>query len=1020
MWPGASPAWRKRQQATKPRFGINIKLPKSSLNASGPSLISTGSTFSTEDPLLISRRQLDGGYDEAGNEGVDGAATYNDGLWTPPAVTSMVSPTPPAITPTISLATASDMNNSDLMTTTTVPASTLTDSVSIRTMAASRTAPRPSSTSTSSLSVSSSSTSSSSGAPSPTDRPHDEKGGGGFKLIYLTPILVFVGLFLVFSVVGRMWGRYHHASRVEAARRAKYDKRASRQAKKREMQRIKTMWGYDQTPILPPELEPGEHDLHYKDPNGAISTKKHVKRSEGDVDSSFGSDSESGESGKSSEVDERYPGTFKILSLALLGEGSKSAPPETRGAGGRNYETGVQSNGWLAVKIRRWVGGDEKNLIEDDMRYTTGPSKTGTRRMRHTLSRDRLRGSSATKASSKFDEKALHSPTSTLSVGSEEMKHKAEFSAVEQANGYSHIGSKEYQNQLDDPFLTSNGNSALGWRKPLPPHPKDSPFRPTILNFGLRSRSKQYDAIEPREEFDTPVKRAPMPNEYIHDSSAGFLPKTFGLGISGVWKTITGLANPSAGGARLPTEDDEESFVGRPYRAHSDAVMSESDTPYSIRDASAYPSHGCYGDMGTPTKSRQLERAGTVLNVKSTNQPWNKQPYERAGTPPSAGRKMTGAAWHEALLASPVNKQQQHVFQPLVQPQPSSPRPERNLNMGPRKSLLLHQAVTSAAAAADVNLTIATSPAPSSTGYSDLVACYSTPSDAIMSPVESSIRVLSPPPAARSGNTALSDGSVGARQKLQRAKTAKYEHDERGQSSSDRMLDGDAAMAGKLVQRSKTASTNASAARSEIRLGRKGTAHHSERKGASKVLNDDAVESEGLEQACSALNASPFTQPLRVAKQPALITSPVSCYSSASSPGRGLVSIPTRASSASPTKPSTAIFPSHRSGSTLPSALKIASPEPLTSHLAQHPALSLPLLSHPHYQPQSCTSPPKRVKAVSNRSNASADDEDENDETTAGNHIAAAARSAAHKAHNRITALQAVDEIVYQGYAQHR
>ncbi|KAJ9474082.1 hypothetical protein PHBOTO_004133 [Pseudozyma hubeiensis] len=1030
MWAGASSGWRKRQQNTKPRLGINVKPPNPRSNPSGSTLASRGDIIDSVDPLLVTKRQTsDETAGDMEDQGASEALTYNNGMWTPPAAASIASPTPPGLTATIPVAPMASLTDTGTESDPASPTTASTDLTSLISATAARPTSVTSLSSASSLTGSSSSSSSSSSAtPSPTGKAHSNahSDSGGFKLIYLTPILVFVGLFLLFSVGGRMWGRYQHASRVEAARRAKYDKRASRQAKKREMQRIKTMWGYDQTPILPPEFGPGEHDLHYKDPSAPSSKKSRSALSgQGEADSSFGSDSESGASGKSSEIDDRYPGTFKILSLALLGEGSRSGPPETRGEGGRKYETGVQSNGWLATKIRRWVGADEKDMTFDDGRYTTAPYKAGARRIRNALSRDRLRNSGA---SEEYDEKDIHSPTTTLSVGSGETKTKERFGSVDltsqyQPNTYYGLGHDYNQNGADDPFLTtSNDGMVPGWKKPLPPQPKESPFRPAILNFGLRSRSKQYDPIDPTNEADTPIKRAPLQQGYADEASGGFLPKTLGLGISGAWKTITGMANPSAAdSARVPTEDDEESFVGRPYQAHSDAMMSESDTPYSTRDLSTYSSHG-YIEAGTPTKSRQLGRAGTVLNVKSTNQPWNAHQREQNATPQSAAKKMTGAAWHEALLASPPNKHQQQVFQPFVQTtSPSPTRPAKHHNLAPRKSLLLHQAVASAAAAADSNLANATSPAQSSTGYSDLVACYSTPSDAVQSPAEdvmspASIRVLSPPIAARTDAAQMDEG-LGARQKLQRAKTAKYTNDGRGY---ERDGDGGATMASRPLQRSKTASTDASAFRSDARVSRKGTVHHSVRPDAIKASNDEGRETQGSEQARSALYPSTFTQPLRVSKQPPPITSPASCYSSASSPSRGSVSIPARASSTSPTKPSTSTFPGGRTSTNLPSALRIASPEPLSSHHAQHQPLALPLLSHPHYRPESSGSPPKRTKAVSNRSNASASEDDDNDELSAANQVAAAARSAALKAHNRTTALQTVDAIVYQGYAQHR
>lgn len=946
MWPGASPAWRKRQPNTKPRLGINRNPKDTNFD---PYLASTSTSvdliFPTVDPLIFVKRQLDddAGLDEAGDAAPTPAVTYNNGLWTPPAATSIAALTPPAFTATIVLASSSDSEDAQ---TTSVPASsTLPSTTPTQTSSTKHTSSHASS---STLSPSSST---SSASPSSTALPNKAGGGGsgGFKLVYLTPIFVFVGLLLLFSVGGRIWGRIHHASRLEASKRARYDARASRQAKKREMQAIKTMWGYDRTPVLPDELEPGQHDIHYSDPSKTKSGKG--SKVSGDGDSSFGSDSESGVGEKE---DERYPGTFKILSLALLGEGSKPEPPQTR-EGGRKYETGVQSNSWLAVKIKRWVGVDPQNTQEGDEKYTVGPNKQGTRRLKHALSRERIRGSAG--HWNEKDRSSPSSPATTLSVGSGEMKYKSEFEAVDldpplssptrSLGRYTSL-SRAVAEEDDDPFLTKQ--PSLGWRKPLPPQPKESPFRPAILNFGLRSRSKTYDAVSPHPQNDTtPAKpnrfyTTPNPNE----PPAGF----FGLGISGVWKAVTNFTTSQAH-QQVQGEEDEESFVARPYRPYSE-VMSESDTPYSARHQPRE-----YVEAGTPTKSQQLNRTGTVLNVKSTNQPWSQ-----------SERKMTTAAFNEALLASPPNKHQQQLFQPMLQqsPSPSPTKQKPQQALAPRKSLLLQQVI----AANNGGSGEGNGESPAFTDYSDLVACYSTPSDAMLSPetfgvageeVVASIRALP--------STAAAEGD-GARAKLQRAKTTKLPPPQVGAQGT--------------VQRSKTSSTSTTnSTEPTSRLGpglsRKGTMHHS-------VLKKTHAHEPSEEHTSSPTkNLYPYTltQPLRVHKPPE-------------------VAIPQRGSS-SPTKPPSSFPPT--TAAALPSSLRIASPEPLTNPYIHHQGFaSFPHPHHhPHYPPEA--SPPKRAKAVSNRSNGEED------------HTETGARTVVQKAKNRSTALQTVDHIVSQSYAQH-
>ena len=472
MWPGASPAWRKR---TKPRLGINLKPPSTSAGSFAVPSGSTDPIFNAVDPLLFTKRQLDDGTDagddgggvDASDDGAAAATTFNNGMWTPAAAATVQPATPTGFTATVPLAASTDA--SDTPDATSAPSPTML--VASSTVLSSTPTPASSSSPLSHTASSSSSTSSTSTAPLPSASKASSSsgGGGGFKLIYLTPVFVFVGLLLLFSIGGRIWGRIHHASRVEAARRARYDKRVSRQAKKQEMQRIKTMWGYDRTPVLPPELEPGEHDLHYKNPNSASSK---LGSGVDDAESSFGSSSDAGER----EDEEKYPGTFKILSLALLGEGSRPQPPETRGEGGRKYEAGVQSNSWFAVKLRRWIGRDEQDESVEQGKYTLGPQRSATsRRERHALGRDRMRGGVVAGEDEEDEKERLtaSSPATTLSVGSGELKYKAEFSMVDLNPSYP-------ANAEDDPFVSSRAEGVMGMRKPLPPQPKESPFRPAI------------------------------------------------------------------------------------------------------------------------------------------------------------------------------------------------------------------------------------------------------------------------------------------------------------------------------------------------------------------------------------------------------------------------------------------------------------------------------------------------------------------------------------------------------------
>ncbi|SNX85871.1 uncharacterized protein MEPE_04580 [Melanopsichium pennsylvanicum] len=976
MWPGTSSKWRaKRSITTRPRLGINKNPPRPSSSNRSPSKSPEGGIFNDLDPMQFEKRQLD---DEAATDddgGVAAATTYDNGLWTPPA-----SATIPSFTATVAFSTS--IQDTELSSMPSLTSSILTSSASSDSVASSK--PTSSFTlSQSSASLSTTSDTSSSASPSASSAsPQKSSGdGSGFKLIYLTPIVVFAVLLLIASIVGRIWGRYQHAARVQNTRRVKQDERASRAAKKREMQRIKTLWGYDLTPVLPPEIEAGEHDLHYSDPN-APAKRKNSKHDDGG-DSSFGSDSDSGEG-----TDEKYPGMLKILSLALLGEGRKPEPPQIREGGKRGYEERVQQSSWLSVKIQRWIGATERE--PEDTRYTVPPSKS-SRRLRHALSQGRM----LTEAMNEYQEKDSHlsasSPATTLSAGSGEIKYKAEFANVYLDHNTfptspcqfgSFPRTENRAEELDDPFAEK---VSLGIRKPLPPQPKESPFRPAMLNFGLRSRSKTYDPVALSGEANTPIKPTNSRYTPVLEEAAGGWPKTFGLGISGVWKTLTAFTTGQQGPVN---GEDEESFVGFQCR-HSSELMSESDTPYSHQKH--LTSHDrC--DMGTPTKQlSQLCRSGTVLQVKSTNQPW------------SAGesRKMTTSAWNEALLASPVNKQQQnHVYQPLIYQSPT--KTQRNADnessLAPRKSLLLQQAIKANNGELDIT-------SPAFTDYSDLVACYSTPSDAIKSPDAASIRVL---PLA----TKLDEETAGPREKLQRAKTAKH-----SSAATGGVAD---------VHRSKTASINTTETnRVGASLSRKGTVHHSMLK--KSLHSASCSSSRGDEVEKEKFTASPSSKQSKGSMYPYSLTEPLRVSKPAE-----LVNIPSRGSSspmkpASPFKASTKIT---NAAPLLPSSLRIASPEPLIppqSHVFHRGSMDIThqgLASfHPHYKPGSSSqevyvtggcSPPKRSKAVSNRSTIDTHNEHDKDEQMP--MINTTARVAVRKAQNRSTALQEVDQIIFAGY----
>ncbi|EPQ31349.1 uncharacterized protein PFL1_00684 [Pseudozyma flocculosa PF-1] len=205
----------------------------------------------------------------------------------------------------------------------------------------------------SSASIARSSMSASSSLPSPrsTDTPDAQKeqdgsdDDSGFKVAYLTPVFVLIGVFLICSLGGRLWGKMWHARKREARRRDRH------------AQRLASDLGTESN-------HPGSWDgrpLSLHDKESALD------------DIGYDSDDD----------DEKYPGTFHVLSQRILGDKGRVVPPTTRSRTGK-HEGKVQSNSWLAVQVRRMVSPEGSQLDVD--RYTSVHQP-----LRQAASRDRLR-----------------------------------------------------------------------------------------------------------------------------------------------------------------------------------------------------------------------------------------------------------------------------------------------------------------------------------------------------------------------------------------------------------------------------------------------------------------------------------------------------------------------------------------------------------------------------------------------------------------------------------------------------
>ncbi|PWY97711.1 hypothetical protein BCV70DRAFT_47796 [Testicularia cyperi] len=1110
MWAGSSPSWRKRFQSQplkrsvkkgkpKPRIGINTKPSSSSRTAAGADRVPA----IMKNIWSLYRRQdeLDAGADaespaEVATDGLDAAdaeATFNDGMWTPPASVTAAILTP-SFTATVGMASLTPTPTSEASVTESLSSSVISESVSASSASFSRSSSSAASTSTASK----------------TANPSDRHASSGFKIVYLTPVFIFLGLMLIFTLGGRVWGRVHHASRVEAARRTKREKRLSKEAKKAEMRRIKTMWGYAQTPMLPAEPVDGQdNDIFYTDPNKPPSSRDGRSKLSGngaDGDSSIGSDSDTEPS-----VSDKYPGTLKILSLALLGEGSKPEPPVTRQRTGTKYEEVMQSNSWLAVKLRRWIGRDENDgfLSQGGAAYTEAPSRglaQQQRRLRKAMSQNRMRVNASDETLHEdvgWKNKAANgalSPATTLSVGSAELDEKVDFSP-----GYATIDLSRTQQAASDPFYGSHQLGLGGYvRKPLPPQPQESPYRPSPqpqFLAGLRSRSKQYENIPAgaaAAEPDTPRKASA--------SGLNGIPKGFGLGglgITGVWRAVASFGGGLTGGRHTALDqddehanshNDEESFLGRPYKPHSD-VMSECDTPYENTPVRATGSPYRAASHVQASPSKGLMRNSTVLQVKSRpGQPWNPtpEPGDRANLE-TPGRTMTAAKWNEAVLSSPVNRtSQQPVFQPfpgmntnttddanIAGASPaqdvSQPRPHiSSTGVGVHRTKTL----ASVKSMSRAQMLAAKLTSPAFTDYSDLVACYSTPSsqatgDDLFSPEVADARVpYSPSGHARQAESDDEEderGNPGIRtiSTLSGARTADLDKEQVqvGRSKLQRAMTAKFASAGLStheLQRSKTASTAASSSdgNKPTLLARRPTVHHSKARVPELQPGPDAAGSGSPQQRIpveergrGSLYPYSLTQPLRLT--PKASDSPVLPARTSSSPRRpgcqetGLSSEsamstvtrqPQRIQLSNPVRPTEG----SEGGAGMPSSLMIASPEAPTFQSRHRQQLSydvsaayvtrnsargyanfsrLGLSSQPAISTSAASAtPPRRANAIS-PTRAPADSilspasQLSDSEGIVFDGRAIKQPTPAQKAKNRSNALAAVNDIVHRSYA---
>jgi len=190
----------------------------------------------------------------------------------------------------------------------------------------------------SSLSDSSTSSSASATASNTANLASNNNNGGGihFKITYLIPLFVIVGLVLVFAVGGKIWGRIAYSKERALRRKTRQERQMIREQRKEKKQRAEIIrqqweqngWGESMSP-------------------DASFEKQHL-------------DGEASES-EMDESEDELKGPLSAIGTHLAGvKKGRPLPPARRIEQGR-YGAKVEANNWLGVQWRR-------NFEQDDHR----------------------------------------------------------------------------------------------------------------------------------------------------------------------------------------------------------------------------------------------------------------------------------------------------------------------------------------------------------------------------------------------------------------------------------------------------------------------------------------------------------------------------------------------------------------------------------------------------------------------------------------------------------------------------
>ncbi|KAK0555714.1 hypothetical protein OC846_001585 [Tilletia horrida] len=169
--------------------------------------------------------------------------------------------------------------------------------------------------------------------------------GSSFKIAYLTPLFVLIGLLLIFSVGGKIWGSAWRSKQREMRRRRKHHQTLDRDTEHQ-------------------ALDP---DLSADGPHAVMSDDE-------EVDDVFPKRKRIRERRSEQNLvpDDGTTGMLHAFGARILGTKGKLIPPTTRDRAGNKYSMPVQSNAWWKVHVQRAMSRpDLQDETDEPMMQTT-------------------------------------------------------------------------------------------------------------------------------------------------------------------------------------------------------------------------------------------------------------------------------------------------------------------------------------------------------------------------------------------------------------------------------------------------------------------------------------------------------------------------------------------------------------------------------------------------------------------------------------------------------------------------